>query len=144
LIADLGGTAQLLNVTDLHYSFAPGPQLDLVYHGDFGWDLEVGYFSIDGWNASADRGNAGGWISFTAPGGFEQDVLNATDKLRFDYTSRFYTFDLNVRNRFNNWLTLLGGFRWVQLHEEFVGSVFTPPPVDVAVPFWSTNVDNHL
>src|SRR3990167_3612559 len=38
LISNSTSGAPLLNVTDLNFSFAPGPRLDFIYHGNCGWD----------------------------------------------------------------------------------------------------------
>jgi hypothetical protein len=136
LLTDPVTTGELLNDRDLHYSFEVGPRVDLILLGNCGWDLEAGFFEIDGWDAQATRSNPVNGLEFSAPGGF---VFNTNNDVRFDYASRFYTFDINVRNRLSDWLTILGGFRWVQLHELLQGT-----DIGAANTFWSTNVDNHL
>jgi len=137
------GGNELLNVTDLNFSVEVGPRVNLIRHGDNGWDLEVGYFGIDGFTASAYRSDPVNALQFAAPN-FVAVIFPDGGTMRFDYWSRLYTIEANVRNRFNHWLTILAGFRWAQLHEELQGGFYAPPPVDVNVPFWQTNVDNHL
>ncbi len=49
----VGTGTERLNSNDLNQGFSGGPDLDLIRHGDGGYDLEVSYFQIDGW-ASTD------------------------------------------------------------------------------------------
>ena len=39
----------MLNADDFHPGFEGGPRVDLIRHGDSGYDLELLYFQIDGW-----------------------------------------------------------------------------------------------
>jgi hypothetical protein len=127
----------------LNFSFAAGPQIYCTIHGTGNWDVEVGYLGIDGWNAAAYRVEAGNGIQFAAPG-FVTAPVAAGEALRFDYFSRLYTTEANLKNRFNDWLTLMAGFRWAMLAERFEGSYFQPPPVNAATYFWQNQVDNQL
>ncbi len=53
LFDPLNGT-DLLNSTDLAFSYEAGPRLSLVRHGLGGWDFELNYFGIDAWKAGRD------------------------------------------------------------------------------------------
>ena len=64
---------EVLNASDLHEGFAAGPKLGLVRHGDNGYDLELSYFQIDGWNDYRSTGPTPDyWLVMTAPGNFIQ------------------------------------------------------------------------
>jgi len=143
LIGESGTGLPVLNANDLNFSFAAGPQIYCTVHGNGNWDVEVGYLGIDGYDASAYRVEAGNAIQFVAPG-FATAPVAVGDALRFDYFSRLYTAEANLKNRFGDRLTLMGGFRWAMLAERFEGSYFQPPPVNTATPFWQNRVDNQL
>ena len=146
-VKDLPNTpgTEVLNATDLHQGFSGGPRLGLIHHGDDGNDLEVSYFQIDGWNACRSIGPApNDWLVMRAPGGFVQtqnDIL--TQMMTWDYASRLYNAEVNVR--WNPWprVTVLAGFRWVNLSEELEG-ILLPPTAHGTGPFWDTQTKNNL
>ena len=142
LISRLDTGAELLNVTDLNFSFAPGARIDGIVHGNCGWDLEIAGMGIDNFNASAYRMETGTGIQFAAPN-FSAVSVTPGDALRFDYSTRLYTAEASLRNHFSERLTLLGGFRWAELTERFDGSFYSPS-ADLALPFWTNRVQNHL
>ena len=47
-----GTGIERLNSDDFSQGFAGGPRLDLIRHGDGGYDLEFSYFQIDGWSSA--------------------------------------------------------------------------------------------
>ena len=124
-------TTEVLNATDLHQGFSGGPRLDLIRHGDDDGDLEVSYFQIDGWDDCQSVGpTPNDWLVMKAPGGFVQTQFDTTSDfdtqmMAWDYTSRLYNAEVNVR--WNLWprVTVLAGFRWVNLTEELQGTL--PP-----------------
>ena len=67
-----GTGTERLNSQDLNQSFAAGPKMDLTYHGDDGYDVELSFFEIDGWNGAGIVLPNGQSPSFAAPGGFVQ------------------------------------------------------------------------
>ena len=70
---------EVLNANDLHEGFAAGPKLGLVRHGDNGYDLELSYFQIDGWNDYRSIGPTPDyWLVMTAPGNFIQEPGSQT------------------------------------------------------------------
>ena len=133
---------QVLNATDLHQGFSGGPRLGLIHHGDDGNDLEVSYFQIDGWSDYRSVGpTPNDWLVMRAPGGFLQTQDNQnTQMMAWDYASRLYNAEVNVR--WNLWprMTVLAGFRWVNLTEELQGTL----PPERTAPFWDTQTKNNL
>ena len=133
---------EVLNANDLQQGFAGGPRVGLVRHGDNGWDLELSYFQIDGWNDYRSFGpTPADWLVMTAPGGFLQfqDHKN-TQMMVWDYGSRLYNAELNLRWDPCARITLLAGFRWVDLWEDLEGTL----PPQRSVPFWDTNTRSNL
>ena len=138
---NMPGTERL-NATDLHQGFAGGPRLDVIHRGDDDADLEVLYFQIGGWN---DRQSVGptpnDFLVMKAPGGFVQTQDDfATQRMAWDYASQLYNAEVNVRWRPWDRLTLLAGFRWVNLTEDLQGTL----PPQRTVPFWDTQTKNNL
>ena len=73
------------------------------------------FYFIDGWNAS---GVTSGDISVQFPSLVHLPV--ASDEVAtYDYASRLYNVELNAGRRTSEWFTLLAGFRWIELSEEF-------------------------
>ncbi|MHB8974480.1 MAG: hypothetical protein ACYC3X_26815 [Pirellulaceae bacterium] len=133
---------EVLNARDLHQGFSSGPRLDLIHHGGQGADLEVVYFQIDGWNAARSTGlDPNHWLVMKAPGGFVQGQDDKdTQMMVWDCSSRFYNAEVNAR--WNLWrrVTVLAGFRWVNLSEDLQGTL----PPQRTVPFWDTQTKNNL
>jgi hypothetical protein len=139
---------EVLNANDLHEGFAAGPKLGLVRHGDNGYDLELSYFQVDEWNDYRSIGPTPDyWLVMTAPGNFiqEQDHKH-TQMMAWDYSSRLYNAELNVRWHPYDRLTLLAGFRWANLSEGLQGTLPELPGTwpDRRNPFWNASVRNNL
>jgi hypothetical protein len=138
----------MLNANDLQQGFAGGPKLDLIRHGDNGYDLELSYFQIDGWNDYRSIGpTPDDWLVMRAPGNFFQTQdWKYTQMMAWDYSSRLYNAEFNVRRNISDCLTLLAGFRWANLSEELQGTLPELPGTlpDRREPFWDTSVRNNL
>jgi hypothetical protein len=139
---------EALNATDLHQGFSGGPQLGLTHHGDDGTDWEVSYFQIDGWNAARGIGPVIGpdgradWLVMTAPG-FLQLPEDAGQTMMWDYASRLYSAEVNVRRSPWRRVTVLAGFRWVNLSEDLEG-ILLPPTKYAKGSFWDAHTKNNL
>ena len=112
---------EALNSNDFQQGFAGGPRVGLIRHGDDGYDLELSYFQIDGWSSSRSVYPADPqdwqWLTMTCPGDFLQLNEKAGQGMAWAYASRLYNAELNVRwNPLSN-VTMLAGFRWVNLRE---------------------------
>jgi len=138
-----GTGTERLNSQDLNQSFAAGPKVDLTYHGDYGYDVELSFFEIDGWNSTAVVLPNGQSPSFAAPGGFIQTTDTATQAMGWEYASRLYNAELNARWALCPGVTMLAGFRWVEEWENLQG-ILTPPALARKNPFWTTTTENDL
>ena len=118
LVTDPLSGDTLLNASDLTFSPAAGPRLSLIRHGASGWDIELNYFSIQGWGATADVPNASFPMGFGYLAIDEAIPLPVTDAA-FQYHSRLDSGELNFRHRVHERLTWLAGFRWVELGESY-------------------------
>ena len=140
----LGTGTERLNSSDFNQGYSGGPRLDLIRHGDCGYDLELSYFQIDGWNSSKSVGPDGGqlpnWLVFAAPGDFVQTTDYPDQAMAWSYATRLYNAELNVRWELCSRVTMLAGFRWVNLLEDLQGTL----PPERAAPFWDTKTRNDL
>ncbi|MCD4727856.1 MAG: hypothetical protein K8R46_09350, partial [Pirellulales bacterium] len=114
LFRNTGDTADLLNSKDFNFPVAFGPKVSAIRHGAFGsdFDVEVGYFQFDGFEANA-------FVSENSL--MVIDVNNAflsTDSSA-RYASALYCGEVNVRWQWFDWLTLSSGFRMVELDEQY-------------------------
>jgi hypothetical protein len=146
-----------LNGNGFQQGFAGGPRLDLIGHGDQGYDLELSYFQIDGWSSEKTvvPGSATDCLVMTAPGrwlnpaqtpggfnGWLQTNQTDTQGMAWAYASKLYNAELNVRWNPSPLVTMLAGFRWVSLRENLSGAL--DPPTMPEPPFWNTATTNNL
>ena len=142
---------EALNGNDFQQGFAGGPRLGLIRHGDSGYDLELSYFQIDGWSSDRSVGpdNPTDWLVMRAPGGFTQTNQKpqlASQAMVWDYATKLYNAELNVRWNPSSRVTMLAGFRWVNLGENLVGTLDPPtfPWESSTWTFWNTTTTNNL
>ena len=65
------------------------------------------------------------WLVFTAPGDFVQWTDYPDQAMAWSYATRLYNAELNVRWELCPRVTMLAGFRWVNLREDLQGTL--PP-----------------
>jgi hypothetical protein len=138
---------EVLNGNDFQQGFSAGPRVGLTRHGDCGYDWELSYFQIDGWSSFRPIGpdDPPDWLIMRAPGGFLQTQDNKeTQMMTWEYGSRLYNAEFNVRWNPNNNVTMLAGFRWMNLGENLVGTL-SPLPSELSNwDFWNTTTTNNL
>lgn len=138
---------EVLNGDDFQQGFAAGPSVGLIRHGDDGYDLELSYFQISGWNSSRTVDPADPdewrWLTMRCPGGFLQANQMPGQGMTWDYATQLYNAEFNVRWNPCCRVTMLAGFRWVNLGEKLVGAL-EPPTVGREPPFWDTTTVNNL
>jgi len=124
-----------LNSTDLKQGFAPGFRLGAAYHVDASHDLSVSFFHIGKWNSTQTIGpdDPLNWLVMRSPGGFFQTQDFAYQSMTWDYSTELYNAEINVQKKFSTRITILAGFRWLQLHENLQGNI---PPADRFIPTW--------
>jgi hypothetical protein len=139
---------EAFNSSDFQQGFAAGPRLDLIRHGDGGYDFELSYFQIDGWSSDKSIGpdDPPDWLVMRAPGGFTQtNQIRATQAMVWDYATKLYNAELNMRWNPYSRLTVLAGFRWLNLGEHLVGTLDPPTfPGESNWTFWNTTTTNNL
>lgn len=122
-----------LGTNDLDFDYEIGPMVSVIRHGVLGscWDLELTYFGVDN-DATATTADADAIAS--TPAIFVIGVAPAT----LDYDSRLHSTEVNLRRQWNDWLTVLGGFRWVELGDDLNGNI------DGGLATFGYDVNNHL
>jgi hypothetical protein len=111
-----------------------------------GCDLEASFFSIDGWSASKDvvvPADGANFMLFNQTPAATSLGMVLGDVVNYHYISRLRSAEINLRHPMWERLSLLMGFRYVELHEELDSSVIslTDPS---SLPLLNDNVDNHL
>jgi hypothetical protein len=148
---------EALNGNDVEQGFYGGPRVDLISHGDRGYDWELSYFQIDGWSRNetvVPNGDSdclvmhapGRWLEpAQTPGGWMgwiQTNQTGTQAMSWDDTSQLYNAEFNVRWNPSSRITTLAGFRWVNLRDSLSGAL--APPTMPEPPFWNTTTTNNL
>jgi Putative beta barrel porin-7 (BBP7) len=128
---------ELLNANDFRQGFSGGPRVGLIRHGEC-YDFELMYFQIDGWSSTRRVTPDDEILEFTAPGGFSVDTFGQA--MEWEYSSKLYNAEFNVRWNPLCRLTMLAGFRWVELRENLDGAVIP----SLMESFWNTNTKNNL
>lgn len=137
-LATEAGT-ELMNTDDLQFANETGLAVQFTCATRHGWDIDVDFSMID-W-LSASRSVTGTGI--LAPGPYAV-LFGGGDRVDARYGSSLYSTEINLRKRSSSWLNPFGGFRWIELHEDFTltmpetGPGFNPGTVQ------GTNADNHL
>jgi len=133
---------EALNSNDFRQGFHGGPRVGLIRHGDCCYDIELLYFQIDGWSSSRRVDPDNNNLVFSLP-----DNINYSTPypmipypMQFDYSSKLYNAEMNVRWNPCDRVTMLAGFRWVELRENLDGGEITP----LLAPFWNTTTTNNL
>ena len=124
-----------LNSTNLKQGFSPGFRLGAAYHVDSKHDLLLSFFRIGDWNSTRSIGpdNPLDWLVMRAPGDFFQTQDFTYQSMTWDYSTKLYNAELNMHKKFSNAITMVAGFRWLQLHENLQGTI---PPRDRIQPTW--------
>jgi hypothetical protein len=121
-----------ISVGDLAFNeYQGGPAVTLIRHNLMGsrTSFEVTYFGVRDTNSVTATG---------ATAFFSNPQINFPNRnVGLDYRSSLDNTEINFRDTFGDWFTLLGGFRWVELSDELstnFGGGAT----------YRINVNNHL
>ncbi|MGO8691552.1 MAG: BBP7 family outer membrane beta-barrel protein [Thermoguttaceae bacterium] len=136
----------VLTGNDFQQGFAAGPSVDLIHHGDCGYDWEFSFFQIGGWNSDRTiTTTADDWkyLTMSCPAHFQQTNQIPGQAMAWDYSSQLYNAELNVRWNPSSQVTMLAGFRWVNLGEKLTGAL-DPPSISWEAPFWNATTINNL
>lgn len=105
---------ELLNSKNLNFPMEFGPKAGVIRHGIFGsdYDVEAAYFHVNNFEASAFLPDNSRMVIDV------NDAFLSTDSTA-RYESALYCGEINVRWQWLDWLTLLSGFRMIELNEEY-------------------------
>lgn len=126
-----------LNARNLDSSVTPGFEVSAIRHDICGYDLEIRYFQLDGFAAERNLSGSSYMVTDVNQTGF------LVDNGRARYDSALYNGELNVRQQWSDCLTLLCGFRMLQLKEHYLAAgteALATPRID----WLNTNTYNHL
>ena len=115
--AVLPNGADMVNTTGLPFNIAGGPRADVIYHSNSKMEIEFSGFLIDGFHAmdTEDRRRRS---DFQQRGAHRRPV----PVMAFDYLSRLYSTEINLRRPAGDNITLFLGVRWIELEEQLNGS----------------------
>jgi hypothetical protein len=121
LLYDPGASAELLNASNLDFSMNAGPRLNFRWEDPNGLGLELTYFSIDGWQSTANFPSSA-FLYGLANLSIDNTTSVMVSDVQFQYSSRLYSGELNVRYSIGEWLTPLVGLRWVDFEDRYAAS----------------------
>lgn len=108
-----GASATLLNSNQFDFTYQAGPEAGVIYHGRV-VDIEFRWFQVHDWLESTPTTTSATGVTAK----FLTDLnLPGSVDLGARYLSELSNFELNARRRVNSWLTLLAGFRYLELDE---------------------------
>ena len=134
---------EVFNSSQFQQGFSAGPNIDLIYHGSSGTSIELGYFNITNQSATKTVGpdNPVDWLVMRAPAPFWQTQDLPYQAMEWSATTNFYSAEANGRLALSGRVTVLAGFRWLQLNDNLLGTL---TPVKIIPPFWNTGTANNL
>jgi hypothetical protein len=119
------------------FDYAGGPDLMLARWFDNGTGIEGRYFGAMQWDAQNTWRTPAQWAIQTAGAPING---NGIGDITANYISRLNSTEINWRGSPNQTVAFLGGFRWVELHENL--GVAANLGANAATANWNT--DNHL
>ena len=109
-----GGIEQW-NAADMRFDYEVGPRIRLERQLGQWHSIELNYFGIDSHTATKSRTGVfanvlgPGFNYFVAPGNVNQ----------FNYSADLHSLEANLRHQWRDGITLLAGFRWLEVSEDF-------------------------
>ena len=135
--------AQAFNSNQFQQGFSAGPKIDLIYRSDSGYGVELSYFNIFNQSATNATGpdTPADWLVMKAPGIFWQTQDFPYQAMVWSDTTNLYSAEANGRLALSSRVTVLAGFRWLQLNDTLQGTL---SPADRTAPTWkqSCNASN--
>ena len=125
---------EAFNSNQFQQGFSAGPKISLIYHGDSGYGAELSYFNIFNQSATKAIGpdSPADWLVMKAPG-FWQTQDFPYQAMEWKSTTNLYNAEANGRLDLSSRVTMLAGFRWLQLNDNLQGTL---PPADLTAPTW--------
>ncbi len=121
LLYDPGAAATLLDASHLDFAMSPGERLSLRWEDPASLGLEVSFFGIDSWRSSADFPSSAflyglGYLSI------DDSMTVPVSEAQFQYSSRLYSGEVNLRYAMCDRITPLVGFRWIEFEDQYAAS----------------------
>ena len=139
ILVDPVSGAEPLNSNGFNFPWAAGERVGIVAEDLICCcDVEVAYFGMDEWSAAKaiTASDDGAELRFFNSPARSTYVLPG-ETVNFNYVSRLHSTEINLRHPLWERLSVLMGFRYLELHEELNGNIDGDPTFDV-------NVNNHL
>jgi hypothetical protein len=136
-------SVEAFNSSQIQQGFSAGPKIDLIYHGDSGYSAELSYFNIFNQSATKVIGpdNPADWLLMKAPAPFWQTQDHTYQAMAWSAATNLYSAEANGRLELSSRVTLLAGFRWLELNDKLLGTL---SPAGIFPPFWNTSTVNNL
>ena len=134
--------AEAFNSNQFRQGFSAGPKIDLTYRGDSGYGVEFSYFNIFDQSATKAIGptNPLDWLVMKAPGAFWQTQDFPYQAMAWKAATNVHSAAANGRLDLSSRVTILAGFRWLQLKDNLQGTL---PPSDRSDPTWKTPPNDY-
>ncbi len=119
VVNDAAGQAPVLSTHDVDFNNSPkaGPMFTLGYQIDPESSFEVTYFGLNNWSSSAYASGPGN-LSIPGPLALQTIDYFLANSVNLTYNSNINNAELNYKQTINH-LTLLGGFRYFEMNEQF-------------------------
>lgn len=126
---------EAFNSNQFQQGFSAGPRLGVTYHGNSGFGAELSYFNISDQTDTNTTGpdSPADWLVMKAPGSFWQTQDFPYQAMAWKATTNLYNAEANGRFDLSSRVTLLAGFRWLQLNDNLQGTL---TPADQTAPTW--------
>jgi hypothetical protein len=120
LIQDQSIEPQTLNASAFDFDFELGWDVTLIGHIGGLPEVEIRHLSVDGWTAPASQEMLAGPIEIQAA---VPIFVNATGTVAAQHGSDLHSSEINARWPCTDRVTLLAGFRYLELDEQFHADV---------------------
>lgn len=126
---------EAFNSGQFHQGFSAGPKIGLIYHDESGYGVELSYFNVFDQSATKAIGpdRPPDWLVMKSPGGFWQTQDFPYQAMAWTAATNLYSAEANGRLELSRRVTLLAGFRWLQLNDTLQGNL---TPADLTAPTW--------
>lgn len=127
--------AEAFNSNQFRQGFSAGPKITLTYHGESGYGVELSYFNVFDQRATRAVGpdSPADWLVMRAPGIFWQTQDFPYQAMAWSAATNLFNVEANGRLALSSRVTILAGFRWLQLNDNLQGTL---TPADITAPTW--------
>jgi hypothetical protein len=135
--------AEAFNSNQFQQGLSAGPKISLTYHDESGYGAELSYFNTFSQSTTKAIGpdSPADWLVMKAPGTFWQTQDFPYQAMAWKSTTNLYNAEANGRLDLSSRVTMLAGFRWLQLNDNLQGTL---TPADLTAPTWKQNCNCTL